>query len=234
MSDDAPLRESLAALSQFFIGDRTMEESLLHVAQMTAEAVPEAAFVGITMMRGGRPETAVFTHPDAPEIDQSQYDANSGPCLDSYRSGEIVRLDSSRDDRRWPEFSRACVEHGILSTISFPLSIEGTTNGALNLYAEREHAFGERQMEPAGLFAAHAAIVLANAQAYWSARAKSEQLEQALQSRAEIEQAKGIIMASTRCSADEAFEMLVRQSQVENRKLRDIAAELVASASRRV
>jgi GAF domain-containing protein len=234
MSDDSPLRESLAALSQFFIGDRTMEESLHRVAEMTAEAVPEAAFVGITMMRRGRPETAVFTHPDAPEIDQRQYEANSGPCLDSYRAGEIVRLDSARDDTRWPEFARACREHGIFSTVSFPLTVEGTTNGALNLYAEREHAFDERQMELAGLFAAQAAIVLANAQAYWSARAKSEQLEQALHSRAEIEQAKGIIMASTRCSPDEAFEMLVRQSQIENRKLRDIASELVSNASRRM
>ena len=233
MSEDSPLRESLAALSQFFVGDRTMEESLLRVAEMTTEAVPDAEFVGITMMNRGRPQTTVFTHPDAPEIDQRQYEADSGPCLESFRRGEVIRLDSAARDRRWPEFASACLEHGIHSTLSFPLTVDGTTNGALNLYSKREQAFEPEQLELGRLFAAQAAIVLANAQAYWSARAKSEQLEQALQSRAEIEQAKGIIMATTRCTPDEAFDLLVRQSQQQNRKLREIAGEVVANASRK-
>jgi GAF domain-containing protein len=234
MSDDSPLRESLAALSQFFVGDRTMEESLHRVAEMTKEAVPAAAYVGVTMMHRGRPQTTVFTDPAAPEIDARQYEADSGPCLDSFRLGEVVRLDSARHETRWPEFRRGCLDHGILSTISFPLTVENVTNGALNLYAKRERAFSDEEVEVGGLFAAQAAIVLANAQAYWSARAKSEQLEQALQSRAEIEQAKGIIMAATRCTPDEAFDVLVRQSQQQNRKLRDIAIEIVSNASRRV
>ena len=72
-----------------------------------------------------------------------------------------------------------------------------------------------------------------NAVAYWSARARAEQLEQALQTRGPIEQAKGIIMATTRCTPDEAFQMLVKQSQIENRKLREIAVEIVANTTRR-
>ena len=112
--------------------------------------------------------------------------------------------------------------------------MESVTNGAMNLYSTRERAFGPGEVELGRLFAAQAAIVLANAQAYWSARAKSEQLEQALESRAEIEQAKGVIMASTRCTPDQAFDLLVRQSQQQNRKLREIAAEVVYNASRRV
>jgi GAF domain-containing protein len=234
MSEESPLRESLAALSQFFIGDRTMEESLHRVAEMTKEAVPSAVYVGVTMMHRGRPQTTVFTDPAAAEIDSGQYEADAGPCLDSFRLGEIVRLDSARDDPRWPEFRQGCLEHGILSTISFPLTVESVTNGALNLYAEQERAFSDGEVEVGRLFAAQAAIVLANAQAYWSARAKSEQLEQALQSRAEIEQAKGIIMAAVRCTPDEAFDVLVRQSQQQNRKLREIALEIVSNASRRV
>jgi len=75
--------------------------------------------------------------------------------------------------------------------------------------------------------------VLANADAYWTARARSEQLEEALGSRAEIEQAKGIIVGALRCTPDEAFDTLVRQSQQQNRKLRDVAAEIVRNASRR-
>jgi AmiR/NasT family two-component response regulator len=75
--------------------------------------------------------------------------------------------------------------------------------------------------------------VLANATAYWSARAKAEQLEAALASRAVIEQAKGIIISTMRCTADEAFGILTKQSQQQNRKLREIATEIVTFAGRR-
>jgi AmiR/NasT family two-component response regulator len=75
--------------------------------------------------------------------------------------------------------------------------------------------------------------VLANVQAYWDAQQLSENLAQAMKSRATIEQAKGILMASRGCGADEAFEILVRASQRENRKLRDIAHQIVVSTSER-
>jgi AmiR/NasT family two-component response regulator len=54
-------------------------------------------------------------------------------------------------------------------------------------------------------------------------------LRRAMESRAVIEQAKGIVMGATGCDAKAAFQVLVRQSQHENRKLRDVAEELVSS-----
>jgi GAF domain-containing protein len=127
----------------------------------------------------------------------------------------MFRIDSTRNETGGVE----CVDHGILSTLSCPLTVEGTTNGALNLYARTENAFGPEQTRTATLFAAQAAIVLANAHAYWSARARAEQLEQALSTRAPIEQAKGIIMSTMRCGPDEAFRILRKQSQQQNRRL---------------
>jgi PAS domain S-box-containing protein len=59
-----------------------------------------------------------------------------------------------------------------------------------------------------------------------------EQLREALTSRATIEQAKGILMLRSRCSAEEAFAMLSQSSQERNIKLRDVATELVAIATR--
>jgi len=83
------------------------------------------------------------------------------------------------------------------------------------------------------MFATQAAFLLANAQAYWDARTLSENLEQAMVSRATIEQAKGIIMSSMGCGPDQAIEVLIKQSQEQNVKLRDLAAELVRNATRR-
>ena len=58
-----------------------------------------------------------------------------------------------------------------------------------------------------------------------------EELHAAAEHRAVIEQAKGVIMAATQCSPDAAFALLVAQSQAENRKLRDIATDIVQRTS---
>ena len=202
MNEEAAFDGSLAALSQFFVGERTMLETLTRVTEISAEAVPAADLVGITMMSDAKPATAVFSDPEAPEIDQAQYHRGDGPCLETFLSGEVRRIDSTRDETRWSEFCATCVEHGILSTLSVPLSVDGETYGALNLYSRTEAAFGPDELRTATLFAAQAAIVLANARIYWDARSRAEQLEIALGSRAEIEQAKGIIMSTMRCDAE--------------------------------
>jgi AmiR/NasT family two-component response regulator len=76
--------------------------------------------------------------------------------------------------------------------------------------------------------AAAAGSVLDNVWAYWSAFDLSQQLSEAMQSRAVIEQAKGILMArSPAMTADEAFELLRKASQRENIKLRTLAQRIV-------
>jgi GAF domain-containing protein len=231
---DATFEDSFAALSAFFVGESTMESTLQHVAELACRAVPGTTYVGMSLrMPNGKAATTVFNDPDVAEIDQAQYDADSGPCLDALRTGEVMRIDSTRLDEEWPEFSRACLDHGIHSTLSLPLTVEGETSGALNLYSGETKGFDEDKTHTAMLFAAQAAIVLANATAYWGARAKAEQLEAALSSRAVIEQAKGIIMSTMRCGADEAFQLLVKQSQQQNRKLREVAEEIVRLSSQR-
>ncbi|MGI9063186.1 MAG: ANTAR domain-containing protein [Pseudonocardiaceae bacterium] len=77
---------------------------------------------------------------------------------------------------------------------------------------------------------------MANSQLYQGARALSGQLEQAMASRAVIEQAKGVLIATQAVDEATAFELLTRTSQRENRKLRVVAADIVdaAAAGRRV
>lgn len=230
---DQPLEEGLAALSRFFVGDGTLHQTLLRVAELTTEAIPAADLAAITMIVEGRQRTAVFTDETAPEVDQAQYDCGEGPCLDAFEKQQVFRIESTREDGPWPAFRQAAVEHGIGSTISFPMAVDKHPTGALNLYSRRERAFTSRDEEVGSLFASQAAIVLANSQAYWDARELSDRLGDAMKSRAVIEQAKGMLMAAQRCTEDEAFDLLVRASQRENLKLRDIASRIVAEATRR-
>lgn len=228
---DSPLSGSLAALSRFFVGDGTVHETLVRVADLTVEAIPAAELVGITMPVEGRNRTAIFTDETAPEVDQAQYDSGDGPCLEAFREQRITSIASTLEDGAWPEFRRAAVGHGIYSTMSFPLVVDKNAVGAMNLYARSERAFTENDAATGTLFASQAAIVLANAQAYWDARELSTRLGDAMAHRAVIEQAKGILMGAQRCGEGEAFEILVKASQRENAKLRTIAQRMVDSAA---
>lgn len=229
---DSPLTSSLAALSRFFVGDGTFEETLTRVTGLTVEAVAPAEFAGITMLVEGRQRTAIFTDETAPEIDQAQYDSGEGPCLDAFREQRIRRIESTLADGPWPEFRRAAAAHGIRSTLSLPMLVDKSAVGAMNLYALRERAFSEDDVETATLFASQAAIVLANAQAYWDARELSSGLSDAMQHRAVIEQAKGVLMGAQGCDENAAFDLLVKASQRENVKLREIAQRIVDNVSR--
>ena len=137
------------------------------------------------------------------------------------------------DDERWPEFAATAVAHGIRSTLSLPLLAGSRLLGALNFYTSEVAGFGDAETETGRLFATQAAVVAANAQAYWGEHLRSEDLQNALVGREVIDLAKGIIMHSTGCTPDEAFQKLVQQSQTGNRKLREVAADIVARAQRR-
>jgi GAF domain-containing protein len=227
---DSPLTESLATMSRFFVGDGTVEETLNRVCFLTVEAVPAADLVGITMMVEGRQRTAVFTDETAPEVDQAQYDSGDGPCLEAFAEGRITRIDSTLEPGPWPEFRKAAADQGIHSTMSFPLLVEKTAVGAMNLYSYQHRGFSDDDSDTGTLFASQAAIVLANAQAYWDARELSSGLSEAMRNRAVIEQAKGMLMAAQACDEEAAFELLVRASQRENVKLRDVARRIVDDA----
>jgi GAF domain-containing protein len=229
----APFEDAVSALTQYFIGNQTLGTSLHEVAQLTLRALPQTDHVGITLLVDGKLKTSVFTHPEVPEIDQAQYRTGQGPCLDAYREGRPYIIDSTLEPGRWQEFRDSAARHGVLSTMSLPLVTHEGPIGALNLYAETERSYTADDESIAELFASPAAFLLANAQAYWDARTLSENLEQAMQSRATIEQAKGIIMNSMGCGPEQAIRVLIKQSQEQNIKLRELAAELVNNVSRR-
>lgn len=216
-----------SGLSHFVVPSQDLDATLQRVADLSLQEVEDCDIAGITLLRDGSPVTAVFTNPEAPEIDSAQYDSGSGPCLDAARTGEILQITDTTTESRWPEFCTKAAEHGIRSTLSLPLVVGDAPLGALNLYSFTPAGF--REHATALVFAAQAAVVLANSQAYWAAHHLSTQMEAALTSRAAIEQAKGILMATRRCSPEEAFELLRTESNNTNRKLREVAADIIRS-----
>jgi hypothetical protein len=96
---------------------------------------------------------------------------------------------------------------------------DGDRLGALNLFGTRPDVFDEWAIDLGEVFAATCAAVLASAISQEGARA-------ALESRDVIGQAKGILMARHKLSAEGAFDLLRRTSQSRHVKLRDLAQQV--------
>jgi GAF domain-containing protein len=229
--DAESLRKGVEAMSRFVVGDATLLETLQRVSELACAAVSSADMVGVTMLLEGRPSTAAFTDDTALELDAAQYEAGSGPCLDAFRHHQVFRIGDVEKDLQWPAFSEVAAAHGVDSVLSVPLLARHEGVGALNFYSRVRGAFSENDVRTALHFATYAAILLANSQAYWDAHQLGQDLAEAMSARATVEQAKGIVIGARRCSADEAFEMLVRVSQRTNRSLHHVAEELVSKAA---
>jgi transcriptional regulator with GAF, ATPase, and Fis domain len=178
-------------------------------------------------MRHAAPETIVFTDPVANAIDQAQYGADLGPCLDAFRRREVVSVPSMVSADRWPAFRDAALAHDVRSSLSLPLVTGEAHIGALNLYGRQDQAFNAVPPEAATLFARQAAAAVWVADTIASTRAMIGHLEVAVESRDMIGMAKGIIMVNEKVTPDAAFILLQTASQHRNVKLRDIAAEVV-------
>ncbi|MGY1605971.1 MULTISPECIES: GAF and ANTAR domain-containing protein [unclassified Geodermatophilus] len=218
------------ALSRLQLVDRELSHVLGEVTRLAAEHVPGAEATSITLVRGDTPTTAAHHGDVALAADEMQYERGYGPCLDAGRGGVQLRIDDMRTETRWPDYTPRVVEVGVLSSLSTPLPYQGTAIGALNIYSTRPGAFStEASAEAAREVAEAVAVAVANADAHAELGDRARNMELAMQSRAVIEQAKGVLMAQRGVDADGAFDILRAASQRYNRKLRDIAAGIVAS-----
>jgi GAF domain-containing protein len=222
---------ALRALAGIVAGDSSQDAVLQRTCEVTKTVITGAASVSVTVLDGGQPRTAASTDDLALRADSMQYDNGAGPCLDAVRQVETVLVPDMAAESRWPSYVSRTLPLGVRGSLSVPLGVEDAVVGALNIYATTQHAFDDEAVDFATELAQYAGVVATTADQYNRATALAEQMQRAMASRAVIEQAKGILMAERHCSADAAFEVLVRLSQETHRKLRELAEALVAQAA---
>jgi GAF domain-containing protein len=220
---------AFAELSKIMLGAEPLTATLERIAGLARATMPEVDEVSMTLLEGGKAKTAVFTGTLAIQLDERQYDTGFGPCLDAAGSGQTIVVDTSDPDATYPEFAQAARRAGVTHTVSVGLPVPERLVGALNVYASTAQPLDTDTVKVAETFAGYAAVAMANAALYTSTAELVKQLQTAMETRAVIEQAKGILMAKHRYSGDHAFRDLARASQKANRKLRDIAQGIVDS-----
>jgi GAF domain-containing protein len=230
MSNEA--QTDLIGLQNALLNTNTVEQFLRELAVLATRVVTDGLSCGMTLRQRGRPPvTAACSDPLASQVDEIQYRTGDGPCLHAMRHGQQVRIDDLSTHGRWPRFARQAVSLGIRSCLALPLIVGGEPVGALNLYTRQPGAFGAAETRRAERFARHASGALTLALRMASCADLNDQLRSSIVSRAIIDQALGVIMATEHCPQDKAFALLRSVSQNTNVKLRDLAADIVTSVS---
>ena len=221
--------EALLHLGRLSLRELSMDGLLQTVAELAASVLPAKPDASVTLLVKGLPSTVASTAQLALDLDEVQYECGHGPCLHAARTGQETEIADTRADGRWPDYTRRAAERGNLSSLAVPLVIDEDERifGSLNLYSRQPEAFDEDSRSAALAFGPYAAVAAGNVYAYQSARSLAGHLQAALESRAVIEQAKGILMERYKLTPDYAFRLLTVASMNANRKLRDIADDLV-------
>jgi len=224
-SGEKTTTETFAGMARDLLAQDDVQRTLQKIVDLAVETIDGCDHAGITFLKDKRVDTPAASDDVPRTVDAIQYETGEGPCLDAIREHEIFETGDLGREARWPQFSiRAQRATGVTSMLAFRLFIEGDTLGSLNLYSKAADAFGEESRTVGLVFAAHAAVALSTA-------LHDEQMDEALQSRDVIGQAKGILMAREGVDADQAFDMLRRASQRLNVKLRDVAGDAIQSSA---
>jgi GAF domain-containing protein len=220
------LAERMADVARL-LSEESSDAALQRLTGLGVELIPGVTAAAVTVTEGGRLRTYAASDPRIDDLHELQLGAGEGPIVESLRHNEPRRIDDTGREQRWPAFCQATARAGFGSCLVIPLRGDVEPAGAMVLYGDAQRAFQGSAYDIALLFAAQGAAAVHNATVYRACIKMVDGLHAALQSRAVIEQAKGFLHAEYGCPPEVAFELLSRRSQNTNRKLRDVAADLV-------
>ena len=205
-----------------------VDEVLAELARAAVRLIPHAEHAATSHRSRQGFVTVGATSDVPPQVDRIQYELGYGPCVDAILDRNLFNASDLRTDERWPDFGRqAAANTGILSMLSFRLFFEDAETAellaGLNLYASKPDAFDEVDETVTTLIATHGALAITAAEQ----RRRADGLATALQSNRDIGAALGVLMARLLVTREQAFDLMRIASQRSNRKLRDIAQDVL-------
>jgi GAF domain-containing protein len=177
----------------------------------------------------GELQLIASTSEEAELVEILQLAAGEGPCLECFRTGTPVTVgDIEADAAKWPQFSAEALKEGFRSVHATPLRLRGQTIGTMNLFSTHLGALAPADITVAQALADVATIGILQERTIRSANLVAEQLQHALDSRVLIEQAKGVLAATTGMSMHDAFSTMRAYARERNLSLRKVADDVIA------
>jgi GAF domain-containing protein len=227
MPREALLVRTLVELADTLVDDFDVIDVLTVLTDRCVEALDVAAAGVMLAAPSGGLHVVASSSEAMRTLELFQLQANEGPCMDCFASGlPIVNLRLSKLDRRWPRFTPRALEAGFRSVHSLPMRLRGRSIGALNLFRIGEGAMTEADVLAAQALADVATIAILQHQITIDAQTLNNQLNQALQGRIIIEQAKGKISEAVGLSIDQAFQRLRHHARNHNVRLADLSRDI--------
>jgi hypothetical protein len=228
MAREQDLAAAFVDLADTLVSDYDVADLLYRLVEHTVKLL-DAAEAGLllTDQRGGL-HVMASTNERTKLLELFQLQENEGPCLDCYRSGEAVAVDDlASAGARWPVFAPVALAEGYAAVHAFPMRLREITIGALNLFSTSVGALPDDDRHVAQALADVATIGLLQERAIHHNDQLVAQLEGALASRVVIEQAKGVLAEQGGMDMDAAFQVLRAHARDSNRRLADVAHDVV-------
>ena len=202
--------------------------SLNQLVAQAARQVPGCSGAAAVLWREGEAAALAASHPSLPELIDVQVRCGRGPLVDALSGGEPAGCPDTLDEPRWPEYASTALRQGVRCSLSLA-HWSGADAVCLSLFGARPRTLGPESVAAAERLVAFGGAVVGMASETGEARRAVRQLRDAAESRAVVDQAKGVLMHALGCSAEEALQRMRQVSQAQNMKVTEVATRIIDS-----
>jgi GAF domain-containing protein len=225
------VRHALEDLGRLRFGEMKVEDAIREIVH-TTHSMFDVDGAGLMLcdadqqLRNAAASDRRFEH-----LEELQIQHGEGPCIEAYDSKKLIGVDDLTSDSRWPDFSEAAVARSVRAVLASPLPYNQDAVGVVAVLSEKTRPWSPESELALLAFTDLAALLIASMMMGERQSAMSQQLQGALNSRQIIEQAKGVLIGTQQISAREAYERLRARARSQRRKLAEVCAEVVRTAS---
>src|SRR3954469_16753529 len=223
----AELSSALTQMAGLLLSRETVDTALTLVTTLAAATIAGTTGAGVTLVDEHGKRSKAASNQLVEQADALQYEFDEGPCLTAWRTGQLVRIDDTATDSRWPRWNSAAAHLGVRAVLSVGLVVHDEGIGAIKVYSDQPADYGAADERVMSLFAEQAAILLANTQSLQQARRLSRQLTHALRGRAAIVRATGGLWPRGAADQDAPFIALTDAARRSGQTVRQLPRELL-------
>ena len=226
------VRHALTELGRLRFGEMRVDDAMHQIVQ-TTHAIFSVDGAGLMLADGEHHlRNAAVSDERVRHLEELQIRHQEGPCITSFDDKVLVGAEDLTSDRRWPSFSPAAVERGVRAVLASPIPYNQDAVGVVAVLSQERHPWSAEAELALLAFTDLAALLIASMMMGEQQTVLATQLQSALNSRAIIEQAKGVLIGQQGLSAHAAYEQIRAQARAERRKIAVVSAELVRRAVR--
>ncbi len=176
----------------------------------------------------GRPAVATGSSERAASLARLEARGVAGPCTDCHRTSRVTRNQSLEAAKSWwPGYAAGALAAGFGIVSALPMRHQDAAIGAVCALSTSDHPLAATEASLAKLLTEAAAIGILQQRALQRSLQTSQQLQQALDSRVVIEQAKGAVAVWLDITPGDAFELLRGYSRRNSRLLSEVSGEVI-------